>query len=100
MMMPAIEGRMLDMNLCFFVLNPNYHQQSIINEMTLAQSLPRILLVTDRLPPPGVVEIPLNGLADAGLESFLRRPAQLAAQLGGVDGVASIVAGAVGDKGD
>src|SRR3546814_2054845 len=38
--------------------------------------------------------------SDLGLEALLRRPAELAGRLRGVDGVAQIVAGAVVDEGD
>ena len=47
-----------------------------------------------------VVEIPLHGLADTGLERLGRLPAEFAFDLGGVDGVAAVVAGAVLDVGD
>ena len=47
-----------------------------------------------------VVQIPLHGLADAGLEGLGRLPAQFALDLAGVDGVAAVVAGAVRDVGD
>lgn len=47
--------------------------------------------------PPGLVgAVPLDGGGKAGGEVVVRRtPAQLAAQLGAVDGVAAVVAGAV-----
>ena len=49
---------------------------------------------------PGVVvEIPLDGLLEAGLEGFLRCPTQLSADLAGVDGVALVVARSVSDVG-
>ena len=47
-----------------------------------------------------VVEVPADGLLDALLELERRLPAQLALQLGGIDGVAHVVAGAVRDIGD
>lgn len=50
--------------------------------------------------PFGVVQVPLHGLADAGFEGFLGSPAEFALNLAGVDGVAQVVAGAVGDVGD
>ena len=47
--------------------------------------------------PPGLVgAVPLDGLGEAGREVGMGRlPAQLAAELGAVDGVAAVVAGAV-----
>lgn len=47
------------------------------------------------LDPLGVGEIPLDGLAEAGLETLLREPVELALDLAGVDGVAAVVAGAI-----
>ena len=49
--------------------------------------------------PPGLVgDVPVDGLPQAPGEVGVRRPpAQLALELGGVDGVAAVVAGAVGD---
>ena len=49
--------------------------------------------------PPGLVgDVPVDGLLEALGEVGVRRPpAQLALELGGVDGVAAVVAGAVGD---
>ena len=47
-----------------------------------------------------VVEIPLHGLADAGLEGFGGLPAEFAFDLAGVDGVAAVVTGAVLNVGD
>ena len=50
--------------------------------------------------PGGVVEIPGDGFAQAGFEAFGRVPAQFAFELAGVDGVAPVVARAVGDEAD
>ena len=50
--------------------------------------------------PLGVVQIPLNGFADAGFERFGRLPTQFGFELAGVDGVAAVVTRAVGDVGD
>src|SRR5207253_1838152 len=47
-----------------------------------------------------MVEVPLHGFCQAALEGFPRRPAQLALDLAGVDGVAVIVAGSIGHKRD
>ena len=49
--------------------------------------------------PPGLVShVPVDGLLEPLGEVGVRRPpAQLALELGGVDGVAAVVAGAVGD---
>ena len=45
-----------------------------------------------------MVEIPAHGFADALLERVRGRPAQVALDLRGVDGVAAVVAGAVLDE--
>ncbi len=50
--------------------------------------------------PLGVIQVPLNGFADAGLEGFGGLPAQLGFELARVDGVAAVVASAVGHIGD
>src|SRR5207302_6231875 len=54
----------------------------------------------DRLPPPAVVEIPRDGLAQAGLDALAGLPAELAAELCRIHRIALVVARAVGDKGD
>ena len=52
----------------------------------------------DGLPPGAVLGVPGDGLVEPPGEVGVRRPpAQLALQLGAVDGVAAVVAGAVGD---
>lgn len=51
-----------------------------------------------RAPPGLVLDVPVDGVLQALGEVGVRRPpAQLALELGGVDGVAAVVAGAVGD---
>lgn len=52
------------------------------------------------MPPGLVVEVPLHGLAEAAFEIFLRFPVEFSLDLAGVDRVAEVVAGAVGDEGD
>ena len=52
------------------------------------------------LPPVLVFEVPLDGFAEAGLKGFAGFPAEVGADLGGIDGVAEVVAGAIGDKDD
>src|SRR5947207_4003430 len=54
----------------------------------------------DRLPPPAVVDIPGDGLAQARLEAFARPPAELAADLSRIHRIALVMAWAVVDKGD
>ena len=63
-----------------------------------AQAFAGIDLVAQRPPPPFVVEVPANGLFDAGVEILLRPPAELLLELGRVDGVAEVVARPVGTK--
>ena len=50
--------------------------------------------------PLGVGQVPLHGLADAGLEGLRRFPAQFTLDLAGVDGLAPVMAGSVLDGGD
>ena len=47
-----------------------------------------------------MVEVPTDGLLDAFLELKRGLPAELALQLSGVDGIAEIMTGTVGDVGD
>ena len=47
-----------------------------------------------------VVQIPLHGFADTGLEGFLRLPAQFLFQLTRIDGVTAVVARAILHEGD
>src|SRR5206468_442263 len=54
----------------------------------------------DRLPPPAIVEIPRDSLAQAGLEALARLPAKLATQLCRIHRIAPVVTRPVGDKAD
>ena len=56
-----------------------------------------IVAADDAHPPVTVLEVPLDGLLDAVLELRLRLPAELCVDLRRVDGVAAVVALAVGD---
>ena len=62
-----------------------------------------ILLVVSRsdiVHPSLVVQVPTDGFLDAFLKLEARLPAQFLLELGGVDGVAHIVASAIGDVGN
>ena len=59
-----------------------------------------VLTAQDVLPPIFIIQIPLNGLSNAGIEVVYRLPAQLSLQLGRIDGVTHIVTGTVGYKVD
>src|SRR5205085_1638117 len=54
----------------------------------------------DRLPPPAVVEVPGDGLAQSGLEGFAWLPAELAPQFRRVHRIAPIVARPIRHKRD
>ena len=54
----------------------------------------------DVLNPSLVVEVPLDGFADACIEGLGRFPAEFAVDLGRVDGVAAVVTGAISDIGN
>ncbi len=64
------------------------------------EPLARIDALAQRLPPPFIVEVPGHGAADAGGEVLAGAPAELVLELGGVDGVALVVARPVGHEGD
>lgn len=59
-----------------------------------------IALAPDRLPPPPVCEKPVDSLAQPALEAPLRPPTKLTLGLRGIDRIAAVVAGPVGDKSD
>ena len=59
-----------------------------------------ILAGDDGFPPFLVIQIPLNGLLDAVGELGFRQPAQFVVDLGGIDGIAHIMALPVGHIGD
>ena len=57
-----------------------------------------VAAAADRLPPPRIVEIPANRPCQPALESLGRCPAELALDLRGIDRVAAVMAGPVGDE--
>src|SRR5207249_2820947 len=59
-----------------------------------------VLSALDGTPPGFVGPIPLDGRVQALLEGVRRRPARLAAQLRGIERVAEVVPGTVGDRPD
>ena len=65
-----------------------------------AQPVAPVATILDVAAPIQMVQIPADGLAQSGLEGFDGRPAQLAPDPAGVDGVADIVARPIGDVGD
>src|SRR5581483_4846796 len=65
-----------------------------------SEALAAINIITDRLPPGAIVEIPLHRLAQSGGEGLLWLPAKLRANTRGIDGVTQVVPGTVGDEGD
>ena len=62
--------------------------------------IPLVVAGGDVVHPGLVVEIPTDGALDAFLELQGGLPAQFALELGGVDGIAQVVTGTVGDIGD
>ena len=62
--------------------------------------VPQILPAGDIVHPPLIVQIPADGFFQTFFELQGRFPAEFALEFGGVDGVALIVAGTVGDKGN
>src|SRR6202011_1422788 len=65
-----------------------------------AEALAAVDPRVQRLPPGAVVQVPLRRLLEAVLEVPGRLPAQFAACLRGVDGVALVMSGPVGHEGD
>src|SRR5688572_33099212 len=66
----------------------------------LPDAFKTIAAVQYALDPWLVGQVPVNGLGHALLEGHRRCPAELALELGSVDGVAAIVAGSIGNEGD
>ena len=64
------------------------------------EALSPIAAILYPLAPFAVFQVPLDGLADAGFEGFLRDPTQFAFDFAGINGVAKIVAGAILYVGD
>ena len=56
--------------------------------------------IQDCLPPGLVIEVPGDSFAEAGLVILSGLPAELVADFGSVDGIAEIMARAIGDEGD
>src|SRR5579864_398093 len=65
-----------------------------------SKTLAGVDLLSQRTPPPLVVQIPAHRLLDAGVEGLERAPAELTLELARVDRVALIVPRPVGDKRD
>src|SRR5262245_13915598 len=64
------------------------------------QPLTRISAQPQRLPPSAMVEIPTDGLGQSRIERLDSAPSQLPLQLAGVDRIALVMPGPVGDKGN
>ena len=65
-----------------------------------ADALGFVASIENGLPPSAILKIPAHRLGKAGLERLLRAPAKLALDLGGIDGIAPVVARPVGDERD
>ena len=59
-----------------------------------------VVAAGDALDPLLVLQVPLDGFTDAGIEGFGGFPTEFAVDLGGIDGIPLIVARAVRDIGD
>src|SRR5436309_13864377 len=59
-----------------------------------------IALRPDRLPPPAIVEIPGDGVAQPGRDAFARPPAEFSLDLCRIHRIAPVMAGAVLHEGD
>ena len=76
------------------------YSKSELDGLAISKAFKFIAAIKDVLDPVGVVEIPLDGFAEAGSVVLLGRPAEFVFDLGGIDRVAQVVPGAVGDEGD
>src|SRR5688500_19405556 len=66
-----------------------------IYTLSLHDALP---IFENALPPGFIVEVPLHGFAEAGGVILFWRPAELALDLAGVNGVPQVMAGTVRDR--
>ena len=67
-------------------------------ERPAAEPFQAIFAAEDLIAPVQVIQVPGHGLLHAGLKGFRRLPAQFPLQFGGIDGIALIVTGPIGDK--
>ena len=84
-------------------MGPGYAVVDLCNRLTVLVHFFVVLFVVaggDVVHPFLVVEVPADGFFDAFLELERRFPTKFFLELGGVDGVALVVAGAVGNVGD
>lgn len=65
-----------------------------------SQTLQSIVARQNVLPQILIVQIPTNRLSKTRIKRLLRRPIEFPSDLAGVDRVAEVVAGTVGDEGD
>src|SRR5690554_2257062 len=70
------------------------------SSVVYAEAFALIAAILYALAPVKVVEVPLDGFADAGFEGFFERPAEFFLDFAGVYGVAHVMAGAVFYVGD
>src|SRR5690554_1031487 len=70
------------------------------SSVVYAEAFALVAAVLYSLAPVEVVEVPLDGFADAGFEGFFGRPAELFLDFAGVYSVAHVMAGAVFYVGD
>src|SRR5690554_49012 len=70
------------------------------SSVVYAEAFALIAAILYALAPVEVVEVPLDGFADAGFESFFRGPAEFFLDFAGVYGVAHVVAGTIFYVGD
>src|SRR3569623_1704391 len=74
--------------------------RALIRGSSRSQPFQAVTAVQHALHPQLVGQVPVDGVCYPTLESLRRRPAEFALQLARVDGVATVVAGAVLDEGD
>lgn len=65
-----------------------------------AETFALIAAILHAAAPFQIIQIPLDRLANAGHEGFLRRPTEIALDFAGIDGVAQVMAWAVLDVGN
>src|SRR5690554_863398 len=92
-------------HFCFLDFNSEFEGSVRVgtdpqSSVVYAEAFALIAAILYALAPVEVVEVPLDGFADAGFEGFFGRPAEFFLDFASVYGVAHVVAGAVLHKGD
>src|SRR6516225_3046896 len=80
--------------------DPSGRHCRLSRRLKRSETFASIDVVAQRFPPPFVFHVPAHGLLYAGFESFVGMPTKLGFELGGIDGVALVMARTIGHETD